>query len=292
MGLVKSAIERKLSAALGAHVSFEKLNFSLIGKSVEATNVVISAGSGDSSPLLTVKRVKAELSVTAAFKKEIVVKSLTIERPVLSIERRADAKLNLPTRGSQKPSDTSAKPEDDDDSSWKFEARKVLMVDGEVHFRDAGGYRASVEKILAELKTTDAGPMELTVMSDTVGRRDQPVELGQLRMNGRVTGVTDLTDWSGSLIQASVHVGELARIQLDVAKLVPLDVKAQFTATLPDAALLPKLLPRNIPLPTALRGKVDLAGIATFDGKALCVPELSIQARDVRVNLVPSSPTA
>jgi uncharacterized protein involved in outer membrane biogenesis len=302
MGILKSAIERKLSAALGARVTFEKLNFSLMSKSVEAFGVVVVTGRGDSSPLLTVRRVKAEVSVAAAFKKEIVVKSLAVEGPVVMLTRGTDGTLNLPMPGSRS-SDTvqnvsdSSDDEGDDGNSWKFEAKKILVVDGEIHFRDAGGYDASAEKLLAELKASDAGPMDLTVMADSVGRRDHAVELGQLRLNGKVSGVTDLSDWSRASTQGSVHLGDILRAQVGVSNFRPPNVKTQFTATLPDLALVLSLLPSTIALPPVLRspalsGKVDLAGIATFDGKALCVPELSLQAKDVRVKLVPPSEPA
>src|SRR5688572_2773146 len=97
MGLLQHPVQRKLSALIGAEVTFEKLNVSLLGGSLDAYGVTV-AGDDPSLPVLTIKRVRAELSLAKALKKEIVIKSLTIEWPILSIVRRADGRTNLPQR--------------------------------------------------------------------------------------------------------------------------------------------------------------------------------------------------
>src|SRR4051812_9776399 len=183
MRLVQRQVEKRLSGMLGAEVTFEKLNLSLLGGSIDAQNVVVSAPGGG-TPLLAIRRVRVEVSLAAALKKEIVVKSVTIEKPILSLFRGADGRLNLPSRLSVDLSDASGQMTDvvsdtvaspDAPKAWKFEAQKVLLVDGEAHFRDETGYHASAEKVLAEVKAV-AGGFEFTLMADSWGRRDQPAE--------------------------------------------------------------------------------------------------------------------
>ena len=82
MRLVREQIEKRLSRMLGAEVTFEKLNLSLLGGSIDAQNVVISTPGGG-TPLLTVRRVRIEVSLAAALRKEVVVKSVTIEKPTV-----------------------------------------------------------------------------------------------------------------------------------------------------------------------------------------------------------------
>src|SRR5437763_16567803 len=106
MAILQPAIERKLSSLLGAPVTFDKLNVSLIGGSIEALGV----RAGD---FLTIAKIRAEIAIKKALKGVIVVKSLTIERPAVTIARRDDGTLNFPRR---KPS-TGQRGEDDDDKT-------------------------------------------------------------------------------------------------------------------------------------------------------------------------------
>ena len=76
MRLVRQQVEKRLSAMLGAEVTFEKLNFSLLSGTIEAQGVTVTHGRTDEQPLLTVRRLKAELSIGAAFKKELVINAL------------------------------------------------------------------------------------------------------------------------------------------------------------------------------------------------------------------------
>ena len=55
------------------------------------------AGEDRATPVLTIARVKASVAVARALKGEIVVKSLTIERPVVNVVR-VGGKSNLPKR--------------------------------------------------------------------------------------------------------------------------------------------------------------------------------------------------
>ena len=56
------------------------------------------AGDDPGRPVLTIRRVRAEISVARALKKEIVIKSLSIEGPVLSIVKRATGGRTCPSR--------------------------------------------------------------------------------------------------------------------------------------------------------------------------------------------------
>ena len=166
MGLLQQPLERKLSAMLGAEVTFEKLHISLLGGSIEAQGMTVVTDD-PTRPLLTVQRIRAEISIPAALKKEIVVRSLTVEKPVVTITRNSDGQLNLPRRTPSEPNGGGAPVQarqtpdrgpakagsEDSGGSWKFEAQKVLVVDGDVRFRDAAdGYAASCQPITAELK--------------------------------------------------------------------------------------------------------------------------------------------
>lgn len=308
MGLLRQPVERKLSAMLGAEVTFEKLNFSLLGGSVEAQGVTV-AGDDPAVPFLTIHRVRAEISLGAAMKKQFVVKSLTIEKPVVTAVRGADGRLNLPRRfrpndapesdaptsaaprqTSDGPSDTDAA--DDSAGSWKLEARKVLLVDGEVHFRDASGYHFALGQILGEVNESNDG-FEFTLIVDSVGRRDQPAELGQIRMNGRADNVPDLSQLQRASVRATLEVADALRAQIHAPSLNPLDAKADLNGSL-DLATLPAFLPTHVPALAALaslapRGRVELTARATYSAAAgLRVPELMLRALDVALPPAPA----
>lgn len=276
---------------LGADVTFDKLNVSLLGGSVEAHGVTVS-GADPAAPLLTIRRVRAEISLGAALKKEVIVKSLTIEKPVLTLVRGPDGKLNLPPTIAS--SDTSAIPRQtsdvlrdtaatgDDRTSWKLDAKKVLIVDAEVHYRDVTGYHASIEQLLAELKQSDTG-FDFTIIADSVGRRDVAAPLGTLKLAGTATNVPSLLKWDQARVNASFELEETLHGRADVPSLKPINAKIELAGGV-DLTLLRRILP--VTLPIDIEGRVNLSARATYDrANGLRVPELSIKATDVSVPL-------
>ncbi len=308
MGLLQQSIEKKLSAVLGTAVTFEKLNFSVFGGSAEAHGVVV-AGSDPSVAFLTIRRVRAEISLGAALKKEFVVKSLTVEKPVITITRRADGRTNVPLRPAAPtaPADPSANPRltsaipsatasdtsidagasDATTGNWKLEARKVLLVDGEVHYRDSTGYRASLERVLGETKEAGTG-FDITLLAESAGRRDQAVELGPIRWNGHAENVANLSQWQSARVHGAVEVGDMLHARVDVLTINPLDAKAEINASL-DLTLLSKLLPPDAPARKVLyvtnpRGKIQVTGQATYSAeKGIVLPDLIARAVDVAI---------
>ncbi len=285
---------------LGTDVTFEKLNFSLLGGSVEAQGVTV-AGDDPSAPFLTIRRVRAEIALGAAIKKQFVIKSLTIEKPVVVIVRDADGKLNLPRRfqpddapASQAASDTGGQTSDsvaDADAgdeaagNWKFEARKVLVVDGEVHFRDASGYHASLEQILGEVKEAENG-QEFTLIVDTAARRDQPADLGQIRLHGRADNVPDLSQWQRASVRATLDVAEALQVRLHAPSVQPIEATAEIKGSL-DLAALAAFVPEEMKAlqllrSGTLRGRVEVNGRASYDvEQGLRLPELALRAIDL-----------
>jgi uncharacterized protein involved in outer membrane biogenesis len=292
MRLIREQVEKRMSAMLGAEVSFEKLNLSLLAGTIDAQGVKIQTGTAD-PPLLTVRRLKAEVSLAAALKKELVIRSLTIENPVVYLSRSADGQLNLP----QKPaSDTSRQTTDrttdtnateEQPSSWRFEAKKVLVVDGRFTFRDENtGYHVLIEPVLVELKESGGG-FEFTLMADRASRQDQPADIGSLRLHGQARDVPTPLQWQKARIIASLQAGELLRGQVDVASLQPLELKAQLNGTIVVSdvlRLLPGLLLKSIAgfNPAALVGRVDLVATASYSATyGLRIPELSLHGADL-----------
>src|SRR5690242_10129872 len=104
MPILQGAIERKLSSLLGAQVTFDKLNLSLFKGAIEVLGVRV----GD---LATVARVNIEVAIGRAIKGEFVVKSLMIERPVVTLVRRADGSFNLPKPAPRPPPAAEAPPD-------------------------------------------------------------------------------------------------------------------------------------------------------------------------------------
>ena len=100
MAILQPVIERKLSSLLGADVSFEQLNISLLSSSIEA----IGVKAGD---FLTVARVVAKAAVARALKGEIVVSSVTIEKPIVNIAKLPKRAAKSKTTPESKPTDVS-----------------------------------------------------------------------------------------------------------------------------------------------------------------------------------------
>ena len=275
---------------------------------------------------------------------EIAVRSLTLERPVVSLVRGPDGNLNLPHRihalmahshgdgfavegdaadfatiaRAAPPEPHATGGEHSNDAAraaaalsrrWRWDVRKVLVVDGEVHFRDrsaGGGYVVSAAPLLAELKQA-GDEVQFTVIADSVGRRGVPsAELGTLKATGCFTGVHDLTHLSEAGVRATLDVGDDLRVTIAASSLRPPagEIAAAGRIDLATvAALLPPALPK---LPTwfapaaacrTLAGRVEVSLRATCSGRSgFQVSELLVRASDVgvggRMRSPPGSPAA
>jgi hypothetical protein len=302
MGILQQPVQAKLSKLLGAEVRFENLNVSLLGGSIEARGVTV-AGDDPSEPVLTVRRVRAEISVPRALKKEFVIKSLTIEAPVLSVVRHADGRTNLPKpikgaddEGGARPDEAKEdrKPAPADDSAggaWKLEAQRVLLVDGAVRYRaeaTPGGGQAldlAAESILAELKAASGGFDFTCIVESVTSRGATPVDLGQLRLAGRADGVADLSQILKARLTATIEASdELLRADVSVPSIKPLEASVRASGAAGVAKILP-LLPasvkQRVPMPPS--GRVDVSVAATYANDRLAISELSVRATDVRV---------
>ena len=151
MTILQGPIERKLSALLGAEVKFEQFKVSLLSGSVEVAGVRVGE-------FLTVARAVVQIAVKRALKGEIVVKSLTIERPQVDLPKRP----RRPERPAKSPTAPAAD-EPSEKTRWTFDIEKVLVLDGDVRISD----RLAISKLLLELKRSDAGYL-LTVLADKV----------------------------------------------------------------------------------------------------------------------------
>jgi hypothetical protein len=298
MGLLQQPVQAKLSKLIGAEVRFEHLSVSLLGGSIEARGVTI-AGDNPAEPVLTIRRVRAEISIPRALKKEIVVKSLTIEAPVLSVVRRADGGTNLPKPikppddEPETPPAPRAKAEAADDGAggaWRLEAQRVLLVDGSVRYHadpPPGGETLdlSADGILGELKSAGGG-FDFTCIVESLGRRGaRAAELGQAKCAGRADGVEDLSQILKAKVTATLDAGELLHAEINVPSLKPLEasVKAHAHAEVEKLLpFLPAMLASKLPAEPK-GGNVQLTLAASCAGAELTVSEFVIRATGVRV---------
>jgi hypothetical protein len=93
--------------------------------------------------------------------------------------------------------------------SWEFEARKVLLVGGQVSFEDAGGYRISLDNLMGSVEMNSPAEAQIIVTADSFGRRDQAVEFGEARLLGKLAGGLNLTLSAGSMLDLCVRTPAL-----------------------------------------------------------------------------------
>jgi len=277
MQFVKQPVERKLSESLGIPVTIEKLNLSPLSGSLEVLNVVVGT-------LATVRRVKASVSVGALLRKELVIKSVVIEGPTITIARQADGSINLPKRPAKSPTakTTTDEPVDGDaPSKWSLAAEKVQLLDGAVHFRD-GAYHLSAERAVAELTQKPDG-VHITALAASVGRRDQPLELGEARAHGVLGGVQSIADIAGASLDASFEAGDAVRGSVQSPSLKDQKFDVDVAAKLMLGMLL-KLVPERFLPPLSVDGNADGRVILTWNPRGgMRIKMLSIQAQDVRL---------
>jgi hypothetical protein len=276
MQFVKQPVERKLSESLGVPVTIEKLNLSPLSGSLEVTNVVVGT-------LATVRRVKASVSVGALLRKELVVKSVVIEGPTITITRQADGSINFPKRPAKPPTTktTDESAEGGAPSKWSLAAEKVQLLDGAIHFRD-GAYHLSVERAVAELAQKPDG-VHITALAASLGRRDQPLELGEGRAHGVLGGVQSIAEIAGASLDASFEAGDAVRGSVQSPSLKDQKFDVDIAAKLMLGMLL-KLVPERFLPPLSIDGNADGRVILSWNPRGgLRIKTLSIQASEVRL---------
>jgi uncharacterized protein involved in outer membrane biogenesis len=206
MNISAEWVGRKLSALLGTEVHFEKFNVSLLAGTIEVSGLKVA-------DFLTVARVVAKVAVTRALKGEIVVQSLTIERPVADLSR-------LPKR----PDRRVEASDDSDKTKWKFDVEKVLVVDGEVKVAP----KLPVRKVLFELKRVDRNYVA-TLLAESIV---------QVRGTGTIFDIDDLTGVLAAKAQATVEIGDLAKLRVSTPRIDSKETEIELQGKLTLAQLL------------------------------------------------------
>jgi hypothetical protein len=244
MEFIRRFIEEKISHATGHEVRFGKVSFSPLSGGVEVRDLSVGT-------FLTVRKIEAKIAVGRALKQEIVLRSLAIEGPVVTIARGADGNSNLPTRP-QWPEKTGV---GEVGKSWEFEAEKVLLVGGRIALEDASGYRLSLENLCGSVEMHSATEAEFVFAADSLGRRDMPLELGYARLIGKVAGAISVSLFSGTMLDLNLRSPGIA--------------SGKFEGDINLAMSLPTLLallPPNVRLPIATAsGEARLSAAASFD---------------------------
>ncbi|MDQ3440591.1 MAG: hypothetical protein M3478_09620 [Planctomycetota bacterium] len=280
MRLPKEFVERKLSAALGARVTIDALNVSLLGGSLDITGVTVTTH-GAIEPVLIVRRIKADVAMAAMLRKEVVIKSVVIEGSTVSIVRGADGATNLPKRDAKPtPAIVATQDETDDDtpSAWKLAAEKVQLLDGSVHYRD-GAYHASAERIVGELLQKPDG-VHVTVLAASLGRRDEALNLGEARAHV-VFRASEIAKLPGAPLDGTFDVGDVLRGTLRSPSITSqrADVDVHAKLVLP---LLSKLLPPALVPKLKLDGQADAHVVASVEAKdGLRIKSFTLTAADV-----------
>ena len=244
MEFIRRFIEEKISRATGQEVRFGKVSFSPLSGGVEVRELTVGT-------FLTVRKIEAKIAVARALKQEIVLRSLAIEGPVLTIARAADGKSNLPTRPQWKEKTGVGEAA----KSWEFEAQKVLLVGARIALEDASGYRLSVENLCGSVEMKSATEAEFVFAADSLGRRDVAVELGEARLLGKVAGAISVSLSAGSMLDLNVRSPGIDSGKLD----------GELNLAMSLATLL-ALLPPNVRLPIATAsGEARLSTAASFD---------------------------
>jgi hypothetical protein len=242
MAIVKPAIERKLSSLLGATVTLDKLNVSLLGGSIEAAGVTIR-GVDCNAPFATIALVRAEVSRARALKGEIAVKSLTVERPVLNyVECDHGAASNFPRRPMIEFAVDEHADEAGEKTSWKLDVEKVLLVDGQAGAKLDDGYEISTGRILAQLNRDD-GDYVVTFLAEGVARRDKPADVGTVGVTGRLTHVPSIGDLGKAGLMVDVQLGDFAQVRVTSPTLRPQDANIEFEGKFALARVLALLPP-------------------------------------------------
>ena len=188
-------------ARLARRVSFDAFKASLLGGTLDVEGLTIGGGDAGGAvalpPLVHVRRTLAHVSLGRALMREVAVKSLTLERPVVRVVWTAGGETNLPRPARRTAEDDAAEEGDDGEGSgrWAFDCEKVLLVDGEIHVDLQGRvpYRLSVVGLVGELRRTAEGDYDVTLIADAVRATQEETPLGEFKAHGKIAGAADLS---------------------------------------------------------------------------------------------------
>lgn len=234
MAIVQGVIERKLSSLIGAKVTFQKFSASLLKGVIEAGGVRV--GDDDERPFLTIVLVRAEISIKQALKGEIVVKSITVEKPIVQAIRWAVGTSNLPQRA---PRTEPA----EEKTSWKLDVKKLFIIDGQIGLR-LGSYELRTGRVLAELNRL-GDDYSLTFLAEDVRRIDREAMIGTISAIGTISGVWDLTVIPESSMKADLTIGDLGRITFTTPRIRSLRGQIELAGKITLAQIIALLPPRQ-----------------------------------------------
>jgi len=283
MSFIRQLIERKISAATGAVVAIGQFSFSPFTGVVEILDMKVSV-SRFVPPVLGVERIFAKLSVTRAMKQEIVLKELSIEKPALTVQIRSDGTSNL-TRPDTHKSET---PEQDKQAggSWGFECDQISVIGANLQLHHFGheGYKVAIERLNGAIKA-DGNDLQLKFIADTCGRRDIPLELGQLSFDGRLTGAGGFNNFTTCGLDAMIRLSSNIAVKLTSSVLSNHNFDFDIAASMKLPTLL-QLLPDDLRLPVVVDGDtpVNLKARASFGrDRGLKLQSLDLKATDLSV---------
>lgn len=215
MNFLRQPIERKLSNLLGMAVSIGQLDVAIFKGSATARNVVI--GDDPTEPLLRVEAIRFDIAIGRALQKEIQVRSLTIEKPMLTLVRRPDGTWNLP-RVARKSSDSTGSGSDSsagDEGRWTFDLTRLLLVDGSVRLKlqlsESAGWELSADKVLGEI-ARQGTDLRFSLMCDALRAAGWAEPIGDLKLAGRLGSFETFRTITGCSLQASVDLGRDVRL--------------------------------------------------------------------------------
>jgi uncharacterized protein involved in outer membrane biogenesis len=243
-------LEDRISSAVGASVSFEKLSVSPFRGVVDGSRLVARPDE-TSTPFLTIERVQLKVKMSELLAKRLVIETVLLERPTVTVERAADGKLNVPIPATKPPALPADGEGDGSSSPWAAGIRQVLLTEGSVRYRDQSigfdGYTLEAGPINLQLDQAPGKPATMTGNVAAIRRIDQPAELGSLLITGEGSGLEQLSDLRQLTGRVTAEIRNLLRVELDATATA---IRATVHVTLTASGMWPLLPPgiiANIP---------------------------------------------
>ncbi|HEX3355546.1 MAG TPA: hypothetical protein VHS31_01095 [Tepidisphaeraceae bacterium] len=284
MSFIRQLIERKISNMTGATVMFGEFKFSPMSGTIEVINARVAA-ERFVPPFLSIERIEAHVAVAKALRGEIVVRNLVIDRPVFIYNIHADGKTNV-SQKPQKPAESLVPKEGSASAPWEFNSEKIELNHGRIEFRDAtrDNYKLSIDGINGTL-TPEGHDLALALTADSVARRDRVVELGTLKILGKLMG-GGFRDPLSSSLSLRASVADSLVMQVTSTMIINRSFEIEI-AGLIKVAVLMGMLPLSPAQIWTIDGKenVDMRAKLTFDwGKSFRVHNLEIKAAEFNMH--------
>ncbi|WP_316354930.1 AsmA family protein [Candidatus Trichorickettsia mobilis] len=183
----KEFIAKKVKDAIGRDLLIQgDISLDILPiPTLKVENVTLSSFTGAQEPsFIAIKTVKVALSPTSLFAKQIIISSIDLINPIISLEKSADGKNNSWEFSSNKPSSVKEDSATSQDTATPFMVKSIRISQGQVQYLDKKA-KTTLSNIDIDANISSfKGPIDFTSTFEIFEKK--------LDLKGKIDSLTDI----------------------------------------------------------------------------------------------------